>query len=115
MKIFFLLLFLFVLIATGCRKNTHREDCFKLKSVFLHDASGGGCETNVWLVEESPDSEVPPGTYVDFVTDQSQYPTNVKPGDVITIHLKMKVKVLPGIDKDCPVEYTYLLQGDFCK
>ena len=110
----FLLLFTGLLI-TGCKKNTHRTDCFKLKAVYLYQGSNTACASNIWEVEETPDVEIPPGTYVDFVTDQDNYPADIKIGQVIFIKLKMKVKMVPGIDPFCPYNYTYLLQGDFCK
>ena len=107
------LLLLTGLFMGGCKKNKDSSGCFKLKTVYLYQGSNTACASNIWEVEESPDIEIPPGTYVDFVTDQSDYPTNIKLGDVIYIKLKMKVKIVPGIDPYCSYNYTYLLQGDF--
>jgi hypothetical protein len=109
-----LLLFASLFIG-GCKKNKDSSDCFKLKAVYLYQGSNTACASNIWQVEESPDIEITPGSYVDFVTDQSDYPTNIKIDDVIYIKLKMKVMIVPGIDRFCPLNYTYLLQGDFCR
>lgn len=110
----FLLLFTGLFIE-GCKKNTLSSGCFKLKAVYLYQGSNTACASNIWEVEKSPDTDIPPGTYVDFVTDQSAYPATVKLGDIIDIKLKMKVQMVPGIDPFCPYNYTYLLQGDFCR
>jgi len=110
----FLLLFTGLFIE-GCKKNNLRSGCFKLKAVYLYQGSNTAGASNIWVVEESPDMEISRGTYVDFTTDQSAYPANIKLGDIIYIKLKMKVQIVPGIDRFCPYNYTYLLQGDFCR
>ena len=110
----FLLLFTGLFIG-GCKKDKHNADCFKLKTVYIYQGSNTACASNIWVVEDSPDIEIPPGTYVDFVTDQDDYPTNIKLGDIIYIKLKLKVQMVPGNDRFCPYNYTYLLQGDFCR
>ena len=109
------LLLIAAILITGCKKNRHITDCFKLKAVYLYQGSNTACASNIWEVEETPDVEIPPGTYVTFITDQDEYPANTKIGDVIYIKLKMKVTAVPGIDPYCPYQYSYLLQGDFCK
>jgi hypothetical protein len=58
-----LLLIAAILIA-GCKKNRHTTDCFKLKAVYLYQGSNTACASNIWEVEETPDVEIPPGTYV---------------------------------------------------
>ena len=118
MKIYISALFLLLftgLFIGGCKKDKISSVCFKLKAVYLYQGSNTACASNIWVVEESPDMEISAGTYVDFVTDQSAYPTNVQLGTIIYIKLKMKVQIVPGIDRFCPYNYTYLLQGDYCK
>ena len=110
-----LLLLFGALFISGCKKNTDYSNCFKLKAIYLYQGSNTACASNIWEVAETPDVEIPAGTYVSFVTDQDDYPANIKIGEVIFIKLKMKVKIVPGIDPFCPYKYTYLLQGDFCK
>lgn len=108
--------FLFAILFVGCRKKSdNNSDCFKLKAVYLYQGSNTACASNIWEVQESPDKEIPPGTCVDFVTDQDDYPVSIRLGDIVSIKLKMKIQVVPGIDPFCPYNYIYILQGDFCK
>jgi hypothetical protein len=107
------LLLLAVILIAGCKKNRHSTDCFKLKAVYLYQGSNTACASNIWEVEETPDVEIQPGTYVTFVTDQDDYPANIKIGDVIYIKLKMKVMSVPRHRSLLPIPVFLSSSGRF--
>ena len=109
------IIFLFTLfLFAGCKKN-QESNCFKLQAIYLYEGEHIGCASHIWQVQKSPDTDIPPGTLVSFVSWNDPYdPTTVKIGDVISIKLHMKVQIVPGIDRTCTYDYKYLLQGDFC-
>jgi len=105
---------LFALLLVGCKKEKRVSDCFKLQAIYLYEGEHIGCASNIWQVQKSPDTDIPVGTLVSFTTWNDPDPINVKIGDVIYMKLHMKVQVVPGIDRTCSYNYTYMLQGDFC-
>lgn len=110
----FITIILSALLFVGCKKENN-SDCFQLKAIYLYEGEHIGCVSNIWQVQKSPDKDIPPGTLVDYVSWNDPFdPTKVKMGDVISIKLHMKVQVVPGIDRTCPYNYTYVLQGDSC-
>lgn len=105
---------LFTLLFVSCKKDTKQSDCFTLQAIYVYEGEHIGCASNIWQVQKSPDKDIPVGTLVSFTTWNDPAPANVKIGDVIAIKLHMKVQVVPGIDRTCSYNYTYMLQGDFC-
>ena len=91
-----------LLCLVGCKKESIQSDCFKLQAIYIYEGEHIGCASNIWQVQKSPDSDIPTGTLVDFITWNDPYdPTRVKIGDVISIKLHMKVQIVPGIDPTC--------------
>lgn len=105
---------LLTLLFVGCKKEKRESDCFKLQAVYIYEGEHIGCASNIWQVHKSPDKDIPVGTFVSFTTWNDPDLTSVKIGDVISIKLHMKMQIVPGIDRTCSYNYTYMLQGDFC-
>lgn len=105
---------LMLVFFAGCKKDKQSSKCFKLKVVHTYNENNRECSSNIFQVEESPEPEVPVGTYV-TLTREEQDIESVNLGDVIYIKLLMKVLKAPGIDPLCPFDYTYHFHGSRCR
>ena len=102
-----------MLFVVGCKKDLgSSSNCFKLTAVYLYQGSNTACASNVWKVENSTDADIPVGTYVQFTTNDSYDPINVKLCDIVNLRLTMKV--MTWAEPYCPYQCSYFLQGDLC-